>query len=77
MNFSTRRFQRVSERLGVTNKLAEEVVPYWPSAERRRAYLMDNRRFDDEWYLEKFGIELWEQKNSSVSLFPVAVMESG
>ena len=58
VNFSTRRFQRVSERLGVTNKLAEEVVPYWPSAERRRAYLMDNRRFDDEWYLEKFGIEL-------------------
>ncbi len=58
VNFSTRRFQRVLERLGVTNKLAKEVVPYWPSAERRRACLMDNRLFDDEWYLERFGIEL-------------------
>jgi hypothetical protein len=44
--------------LGVTNKLAEEVIPYWPSAERRRACLMENRCFDDEWYLKRFGIEL-------------------
>jgi GT2 family glycosyltransferase len=58
VNFSTERFQRVLERLGVTNKIAEEVVPYWPSAERRRTYLLDNRLFDDEWYLERFGIEL-------------------
>ena len=58
VNFSAKRFQRVSECLGVTNKLAEEVIPYWPSAERRRAYLMDSRRFDDEWYLKRFGIEL-------------------
>ncbi len=38
VNFSAKRFQRVLERLGVTNKLAKEVVPYWPSAEQRRAY---------------------------------------
>ena len=58
VNFSAKRFQRVSECLGVTNKLAEEVIPYWPSAERRRACLMENRCFDDEWYLKRFVIEL-------------------
>jgi len=56
VNFSDERYQRVSQHLGVVNKPAKEVVPYWLSADRRRAYLMDNRHFDDNWYMEKFGI---------------------
>jgi glycosyltransferase involved in cell wall biosynthesis len=56
INFSNERFQRVSQRLGAINTSAEEAVSSWSSAQRRRAYLMENRRFDDDWYMEKFGM---------------------
>jgi glycosyltransferase involved in cell wall biosynthesis len=58
VNFSSERFQRVAGRLGVSDRPAEEIVPHWPSAQRRRTFLLDHRCYDDDWYAEKFGIEV-------------------